>query len=158
MKNTGKKLVKKTGEVLSRDTQDTGPSAVPAALLGDLRSLIESARIRVAVGVNAEMVLLYWDIGERVRKEILDDSRAAYGKQVVNILSDQLVMQYGTGFTRTDIFNMIRFAEIFPDRSIVHSLSGQLSWTHFRNLIYIEDPLAREFNAPGAYGALFPGT
>ena len=92
MKNTGKKLVKKTGEVLSRDTQDTGPSAVPAALLGDLRSLIESARIRVAVGVNAEMVLLYWDIGERVRKEILDDSRAAYGKQVVNILSDQLVM------------------------------------------------------------------
>jgi predicted nuclease of restriction endonuclease-like (RecB) superfamily len=40
---------------------------------------------------------------------------------------------------------MIHFAEIFPDRSIVHSLSGQLSWTHFRNLIYIEDPLAREF-------------
>ena len=91
------------------------------------------------------MVLLYWDIGERVRKEILNDSRAAYGKQVVSILSDQLVMQYGTGFTRTNIFNMIRFAEVFPDRSIVHSLSGQLSWTHFRNLIYIEDPLAREF-------------
>ena len=145
MKNTGKKLVKKTGEGLSRDTQDTGPSTVPAALLGDLRSLIESARIRVAVGVNTEMVLLYWDIGERVRKEILNDSRAAYGKQVVSILSDQLVMQYGTGFTRTNIFNMIRFAEVFPDRSIVHSLSGQLSWTHFRNLIYIEDPLAREF-------------
>jgi predicted nuclease of restriction endonuclease-like (RecB) superfamily len=145
MKNTGKKLVKKTGEALSRDAQDTGPSAVPAALLGDLRSLIESARIRVAVGVNAEMVLLYWDIGERVRKEILNDSRAAYGKQVVSILSDQLVMQYGTGFTRTNIFNMIRFAEVFPDRSIVHSLSGQLSWTHFRNLIYIGDPLASEF-------------
>jgi predicted nuclease of restriction endonuclease-like (RecB) superfamily len=145
MRNAGKKLMKKTGEVLSREAQDTGPSSVPEALLGDLRSLIESARIRVAVGVNAEMVLLYWDIGERVRKEILNDSRAAYGKQVVNILSDQLVMQYGTGFTRTNLFNMIHFAEIFPDRSIVHSLSGQLSWTHFRNLIYIEDPLAREF-------------
>ena len=39
----------------------------------------------------------------------------------------------------------IEFAEVFPDRSIVHSLSGQLSWTHFRNIIYIEDPLAREF-------------
>jgi predicted nuclease of restriction endonuclease-like (RecB) superfamily len=145
MRNAGKKLMKKSGEVLSPGAQDSGPSSVPAVLLGDLRSLIESARIRVAGGVNAEMVLLYWDIGERVRKEILNDSRAAYGKQVVNILSDQLVMQYGTGFTRTNLFNMIHFAEIFPDRSIVHSLSGQLSWTHFRNLIYIEDPLAREF-------------
>ena len=58
MRNTGKKLVKKTDEVLSREALDIGPSSVPAALLGDLRSLIESARIRVAVGVNAEMVLL----------------------------------------------------------------------------------------------------
>ena len=68
-----------------------------------------------------------------------------YGKQVVRILSDQLVMQYGTGFTRTNLFNMIRFAEVFPERAIVHTLCGQLSWSHFRNLIYIEDPLAREF-------------
>jgi len=91
------------------------------------------------------MVLLYWDIGERIRTEILFDERAEYGKRVVTALSDQLSRQYGPGFTRTNLFNMIRFAEVFPDRSIVHSLSGQLSWTRFRNIIYIEDPLAREF-------------
>lgn len=125
------------------DKQDIELS--PPALLGDLQALIESARIRVGVGINAEMVLLYWDIGERVRKEILNDIRAAYGKQVVNILSDQLVMQYGTGFTRTNLFNMIRFAEIFPERTIIHTLCGQLSWSHFRLIIYIGDPLAREF-------------
>ncbi|MDP3565261.1 MAG: PDDEXK nuclease domain-containing protein [Methanoregula sp.] len=124
---------------------DSDPSGIPPALLGALQSLIASARIRVAIGVNAEMVLLYWDIGERIRTEILKDERAAYGKQVVNTLSDQLVMQYGTGFTRTNLFNMIRFAEVFPDRFIIHSLSGQLSWTHFRHIIYIEDSLAREF-------------
>ena len=133
---------KKTGTGISPATVDVVPSP---ALLGDLRSLIESTRIRVAVGVNAEMVMLYWDIGERIRIEILSDERAAYGKQVVNNLSDHLVTQYGPGFARTNLFNMIRFAEVFPDRSIVHSLSGQLSWTHFRNIIYIEDPLAREF-------------
>ena len=120
-------------------------AAPSAALLGDLRALIESTRVRVAVGVNAEMVLLYWDIGERIRKEILGLERAAYGKQVIDILSDQLSAQYGRGFARTNLFNMIRFAEVFTDRSIVHSLSGQLSWTHFRYLIYIEDQLAREF-------------
>jgi hypothetical protein len=145
MRNTGNKLMKNAGEVLSREAQDIGPSPVPEVLLGDLRSLIDSARIRVAIGVNAEMVLLYWDIGERVRKEILKDSRAAYGKQVVKILSDQQVMQYGTGFTRTNLFNMIRFAEIFPERTIIHTLCGQLSWSHFRLIIYIEDPLARGF-------------
>ena len=133
---------KKTGTGISPATVDVVPSP---ALLGDLRSLIESTRIRVAVGVNAEMVMLYWDIGERIRIEILSDERAAYGKQVVNKLSDHLVTLYGPGFARTNLFNMIRFAEVFPDRSIVHSLSGQLSWTHFRNIIYIEDPLAREF-------------
>jgi hypothetical protein len=130
---------------------NAGISTIPAdialspALLGDLRSLIESARIRVAVGVNAEMVMLYWDIGERIRTEILLDERAEYGKQVVTVLSEQLTRQYGRGFARTNLFNMIRFAEVFPDRSIVHSLSGQLSWTHFRNIIYIADPLSRDF-------------
>jgi predicted nuclease of restriction endonuclease-like (RecB) superfamily len=140
-----KKMAKKNGKVISPASQDTEPSSVPPALLGDLQSLIESARIRVAVGVNAEMVMLYWDIGTRIRREILGKERAAYGKQVVNTVSDQLTLQYGTGFTRTNLFNMIRFAEIFPDRLIIHTLCGQLSWSHFRSIIYIEDSLAREF-------------
>lgn len=140
-----KKPTKKRGGDSYQAAKDTGRSFVLPTLLGDLQSLIESARVRVAVGVNAEIVLLYWDLGERIRKDILNDSRAGYGKSVVNTLSDQLVMDYGTGFTRTNLFNMIRFAEIFPDRPIVHSLSGQLSWTHFRNIIYIKDSLAREF-------------
>ena len=140
-----KTIAKKTGKGISPASQDAGISSVPPALLGDLQSLIESARIRVAVGVNAEMVMLYWDIGERIRTEILGDKRATYGKQVVNTVSDQLTMQYGRGFTRANLFHMLQFFETFPDRKIVYSLSGQLSWTHFRNIIYIEDSLAREF-------------
>jgi len=66
--------------------------------------------------VNAEMVLLYWDVGERIRREILGDARAAYGKQVIDMLSDQLSAQYGRGFTRANLFHMIRFAETFRER------------------------------------------
>ena len=142
MRAPGKSPKDVAGERLNPVKDIAAPSAT---LLGDLRALIESTRVRVAVGVNAEMVLLYWDIGERIRKEILGHERAAYGKQVIDILSDQLSAQYGRGFARTNLFNMIRFAEVFTDRSIVHSLSGQLSWTHFRYLIYIDDQLAREF-------------
>ena len=142
MRKSVKPRKKNTREIISPAKDTFGLSV---GLIGDLQSLIESTRIRVAVGVNAEMVLLYWDIGERIRTEILSDERAAYGKQVIDILSEQLSAQYGRGFARTNLFNMIRFAEVFPVRSIIHSLSGQLSWTHFRNIIYVDDPLAREF-------------
>src|SRR5208337_2122018 len=88
------------GEIFSPVKDNPAPSA---ALLGDLQSLIESTRNRVAIGINAEMVLLYWDIGERIRKEILGDGRAAYGKQVVDMLSEQLSGRYGRGFARTNL-------------------------------------------------------
>ena len=141
----GERLTKKNGKGHSPADHEIVPSLFPPALLGDLQSLIDATRVRVAVGINTEMVLLYWDIGERIRTEILGNERAAYGKQVINTVSDQLTMQYGRGFTRANLFHMLHFVETFPDRKIVYSLSGQLSWTHFRNIIYIEDSLAREF-------------
>jgi hypothetical protein len=96
-----------TGAIPNPIQDGTGPSAV---LLGDLRSLIESTRIRVSAGINTEMVLLYWDIGDRIRKEILGDRRAAYGKAVVDMVSDQLSARYGRGFARANLFHMIHFA------------------------------------------------
>jgi predicted nuclease of restriction endonuclease-like (RecB) superfamily len=117
----------------------------PPALLSDIRSLIENARSRVAVAVNSEIVRLYWSIGERIRKDILAFERAPYGEQIVHALSRRLSEDYGSGFGRTNLFYMIRCAEVFPDRRIVHALSEQLSWTHLRQIIYLEDPLQREF-------------
>jgi len=82
MRNAGKKPVKRTGDVLSREAQDIGPSSVPVVLLGDLRSLIESARIRVAVGVNAELVMLHWHIGHRLREDIQNFGKSVYGEKL----------------------------------------------------------------------------
>ena len=53
--------------------------------------------------------------------------------------------EYGPGAGHTNLFKTIRFAEAFPDRRIVHALSEQLSWTHLRKIIYLEDPTRREF-------------
>jgi predicted nuclease of restriction endonuclease-like (RecB) superfamily len=121
---------------------------VPAdRLLADIRELIELARQQVAQAVNAGLVTLYWHIGRRIRQEIIGEGRAAYGEQIVSALSAQLTAEYGRGFTRRNMFYMIRFAEEFPDEQIVHALRAQLSWTHFRELIAIDDPLKREFYA-----------
>ncbi len=110
------------------NTQEMISRPETLALLSDIRSLIEAARRRVSTTANVEMVLLYWHIGNRILKDILGMERADYGKQIVQTLSGKLTMEYGRGFTRTNLFNMIRCAQVFPDREIVHALSGQLSW------------------------------
>ena len=101
----------------------------------------------MAQAVNAGLVTLYWHIGKRICQEILGEQRAAYGEEIVNALSSQLTAEYGRGFTRTNLFYMMRFAEVFPDEQIVYALRRQLSWTHFRELIAIDDPLKRDFYA-----------
>ncbi len=116
-------------------------------LLSDIHNLVTESRQIVATTVNAELTLLYWRVGRRIRDEILKGERAAYGEQIVAALSGQLIMDYGAGFSRRNLFNMIRFAEAFPDERIVHALRAQLSWTHFKAIIYMDDPLKRDFYA-----------
>jgi predicted nuclease of restriction endonuclease-like (RecB) superfamily len=120
-------------------------AGVSPVLLADVRRLIDAARERVAGAVNSELSWMYWQVGRRIGQDILKGDRAEYGQQIVHALSGQLMEEYGSGFSRTNLFNMVRFAELFPEEKIVHALRGQLSWTHIRALIYVEDPVARAF-------------
>ena len=71
--------------------------AVPSDLLADVRALIEQAREATARAVNAALVLLYWQIGTRIHKDILQEKRAEYGKQILATLSQELAADYGKG-------------------------------------------------------------
>lgn len=121
------------------------PPASP--LLHEIRDLIEQSRQRVAATVNAELTLLYWRIGQRIRVDLLKEERAEYGAEIVYSLSTQLVSDYGNGFSRPNLFRMIRFAEAFPSAEIVSTLSRQLSWSHFIEIIQFDDQLQRDFYA-----------
>ncbi len=123
------------------------PAVAVERLLGDVRSLIETAREQTARAVNSALVGLYWHIGKRIRDDILGQKRAEYGEQIVSALSAQLSAEYGRGFDRRNLYHMVRFAEVFPDEGIVNALRTQLSWTHFRELLSIDDPLKRDFYA-----------
>lgn len=122
-----------------------GPETI--TLLSDIRSFIEVARRHVSTTINTEMVLLYWHIGDRIHQDILNMERAEYGKQIVQTVSGQLTAEYGRGFSRTNLFNMIKFAEVFSDMKIVRTLSEQLSWSHFVQIITLDNPLKRDFYA-----------
>ena len=101
----------------------------PDRLLSDIRNLIEKARQQVARTVNSAMVALYWQIGRRIREDVLHEQRAEYGEQIVQTLSGQLTVEYGRGFGRRNLFRMMQFAEFFPHDQIVSALSAQLGWS-----------------------------
>ena len=116
-------------------------------LLADLRSLIESARRRVASVANATTALLCWNVGRRLLRENLQGGRAAYGKQILATVSQELTTDFGAGFSYTALIRMVRFAEWMTDERIVATLSQELSWSHFIELLPIKEPLARDFYA-----------
>ena len=119
----------------------------PNTLVRDLRHMIFDARRQAAAAVNVGLTLLYWRLGDRIRREVLGSERANYGEQVVATLSHALAREFGRGFERTNLTRMMKFAEAFPDEEIVATLSHQLSWSHFRELLPLERPLQREFYA-----------
>lgn len=136
---------------LSPEQKQTRTDIVPIAsgaigeLAADLRGLIEAARERVAQTVNAELVMLNWRIGNRIRRDILAETRAGYGEQIVSTLSRQLTVEYGAGFSRPNLFHMIRFVEAWPDEAQVTGFAQHLGWSHFKEILYLEDQLARQF-------------
>jgi hypothetical protein len=119
----------------------------PASLLADVRELILQAREGVARAVDSGLTTLYWHVGRRVREDILKEKRAEYGAEIVATLGRQLEIEFGRGFDEKSLRHMVRFAEVFPDEEIVSALRRQLAWTHFKRLIYMDDPLKREFYA-----------
>jgi predicted nuclease of restriction endonuclease-like (RecB) superfamily len=116
-------------------------------LLSTIKDLIIRVKENVVLNANIELVLLNWTIGKLIKSQILMEQRSEYGEKIVATLSQQLSKEFGRGFTQSALFRMIKFYELFPDNEIVATLSPQLGWSHFVELIPITDPLKREFYA-----------
>ena len=132
---------------VNRRTPPSPPASIvpPIAadrLLDDIRALIETAREQTARAVNVALVGLYWHIGKRIREDVLREKRADYGKATVSTLSKQLIAEYGRGYSTPNLSRMIWLAEAFPDPKIVSTLSKQLSWSHFVEILPIKDSLS----------------
>ena len=144
MKTSNARTTKRSLTVRVKKAALTVPSD---RLLQDLRTLIAGARDQVARTVNSTLVALYWHVGKRIREDVHKEQRAEYGERIVSTLSAQLTAEYGRGFNRFNLSRMLKLAEFFPDQQIVATLSQQLSWSHFRELLPIDNPLKRDFYA-----------
>ena len=112
-------------------------------LVAEIAHEVEAARGQVRQAVNSAMVQSYWQIGRLIIvHEQAGESRAAYGKQQLEVLSQQLTEKLGKGFDVRNLRNMRSFFQTFPIRN---ALRTELSWTHYRSLLRIEKAGARDW-------------
>lgn len=107
-----------------------------------VKEVLEQARKRIYRNVQSEMVLAYWQIGKMIVEKQGGDSRAKYGEGLIQELSIQMTKDFGEGFTISNLKYMRQFYMVFPKS---HTLCGQLSWSHYRLLLSLDDENARNF-------------
>ncbi len=171
------RTVKKAIRHAVRDELEDNPASVP--LFDRVAAILDAARSNVVRVVNSRMVLAYWLIGREIVQELQGgDERAAYGKRVLSTLSQQLTQRYGEGYSISSLKDFKLVFTTFPDRlnSKSHASRGQLtgrtvldpmngdssaaapfhpslSWSHYRAIMRVENPAAREFYESEAVAA-----
>ena len=111
-------------------------------LYTEVKNILDLARSRVNTVINFAMVEAYWSIGKLIVEQQGGEERAEYGKSLIAELSQQLTLDYGKGFTATNLKYMRQFYLTFQNR---HALRDQLSWTHYRMIMKVENQNAREW-------------
>lgn len=120
--------------------------SIDDSFVSDIRAIIEDGRRSAYESVNRIAVLTYWNIGKKiVEEEQHGENRAEYGKQIIKMLSVILTRDYGTGFTDRNLRNFRQFYISFPDLEIWHARVPNLGWTHFRRILSVANPKAREW-------------
>lgn len=123
-------------EPLSHNKEDN-------SLFEQIKNVLDEAHRQVARSVNTTIVKAYWQVGKYiVEYEQQGKGRAEYGKGVIKNLSTRLMKEYGSGFTATNLKIMRQFYLYYPKG---HALRDQLSWTHWRALLTVQDETARNY-------------
>lgn len=113
------------------------------SLLSEIKTIIADSREQAIRAVDHSRVLMYWHIGERIfEEEQQGKDRADYGKQLIRSLAEQLEPEFGSGFSKRQLDLMRQFYRTFP---IVNAVRSQLSWTHYRLLIRLDNEDKREY-------------
>jgi len=114
-------------------------------LFSDIKLIVDENRQQLANAINTVLTSTYWYVGKTINSDILNHKRAEYGKQVLLKLSEKLTHEYGKGWSVKQLQHCLRFAETFPNLEIVSALWRQLSWSHFKILMYQETELKLDF-------------
>lgn len=108
----------------------------------EVKEILEEARKRIYRNINSEMVITYWQIGKMIVKKQGGANRAKYGDGLIKELSDQMTRDFGKGFDITNLKRMRQFYILFQKGA---TLQHQLSWSHYKLILSLEDEDTRNF-------------
>ena len=124
----------------------TQPPTIPASFFSDIRSILLQARKKAYAASNAAMVHAYWAVGERiVQEEQNGKDRAEYGAALIRNLARQLGIEFGQGLSVANLWNFRQFYLTFPSAEKLYALRRELTWTHWRLVMRVDDVAAREY-------------
>jgi predicted nuclease of restriction endonuclease-like (RecB) superfamily len=127
---------------MSKELVSDNNPQVDIHLYDNVKEVLELARSKAYAAVNFAMVEAYWNIGRLIADTIGEDARNEYGKHLMKYLSDRLTADFGKGFDESNLRYMRKFYLTFPIRD---ALRHELSWTHYRIIMKVENENARQF-------------
>lgn len=125
------------------DTQIIGQ--ISDHLYDGVTEIIDNSKKQVAVYVNAHSSMTFWNVGKYIIEDLNYQTYSAYGQKILATLSQRLMARYGKGFTYSALTRMMKVARIYNDPEMFATLSQTLTWSHFLELITIEDDTKRLF-------------
>ena len=111
-------------------------------VINEVISIIEESKKKVVSYVNTTLLFMYWNIGKLIVEYQGNNERAKYGDRLIERLSIELISRYGSGFTKSNLKRMRQFYLCFEKGA---TLSHQLSWSHYKYIITVKNPLARDY-------------
>jgi len=112
--------------------------------ISEIKLILSQARKKAYTAINAAMVEAYWQIGKRIVEEEQNGAdRAGYGDEILKVLSEALIHEFGKGFSHTSLKNFKKFYLTFREEQKGQTLSAQLSWSHYERLMRVPDTEAR---------------
>jgi hypothetical protein len=117
-----------------------------SSFIADIMLIVANARQKAYSAVNSAMVEAYWLIGKRiVEEEQSGQERAAYGEEILKTLSVELTREFGKGFGTRNLWDFRKFYQTFGEYEIMHTLCAQLSWSHVRLIMRVENKDAQKY-------------
>ena len=135
MKKVSKRMIRENEEVAELPD-------VENELFANLRAILAKARATIYTVANSAMVEAYWDVGREIVEKQGGARRAKYGDGLMKVVSVRLTAEFGEGFTVSNLRNMRQFYLAFPKR---YTLCSELSWSHYRILMRVENENARMY-------------
>lgn len=119
---------------------------IEPVFIQEIKAILAKARANAYRAINVAMLEAYWQIGKRiVEEEQQGAARAGYGEGLIKALSKELSAEFGKGFSVASLKNFRKFYFVFPEGSKGYALRSLLSWTHYRSIMRVENPKARDF-------------